>query len=92
MVNQIEMHPYFTQEPALKVMEEYQIVPEAWAPLGGGCHNPFENEMVKEIADVHGKTVGQIVLRWNVQRGVVVIRNRFTRRESKRIFRSGILH
>lgn len=73
MVNQIEMHPYFTQEPALKVMEEYQIVPEAWAPLGGGRHNPFENEMVKEIADVHGKTVGQIVLRWNVQRGVVVI-------------------
>lgn len=73
MVNQIEMHPYFTQEPALKVMEEYQIVPEAWAPLGGGRHNPFENAMVKEIADVHGKTVGQIVLRWNVQRGVVVI-------------------
>ena len=73
MVNQIEMHPYFAQEPALKVMEEYQIVPEAWAPLGGGRHNPFDNEMVKEIAAAHGKTVGQIVLRWNVQRGVVVI-------------------
>ena len=73
MVNQIEMHPYFTQEPALKVMEEYQVVPEAWAPLGGGRHNPFDNEMVKEIAAAHGKTVGQVVLRWNVQRGVVVI-------------------
>ena len=73
MVNQIEMHPYFAQEPALKVMEEYQIVPEAWAPLGGGRHNPFDNEMVKEIAAAHGKTVGQVVLRWNVQRGVVVI-------------------
>lgn len=73
MVNQIEMHPYFAQEPALKVMEEYQIVPEAWVPLGGGRHNPFDNEMVKEIAAAHGKTVGQIVLRWNVQRGVVVI-------------------
>ena len=73
MVNQIEMHPYFTQEPALKVMEEYQIVPEAWAPLGGGRHNPFDNEMVKEIAAAHEKTVGQVVLRWNVQRGVVVI-------------------
>jgi len=73
MVNQIEMHPYFTQEPALKVMEEYQIVPEAWAPLGGGRHNPFDNEMVKEIAAAHGKAVGQVVLRWNVQRGVVVI-------------------
>ena len=73
MVNQIEMHPYFTQDPALKVMEEYQVVPEAWAPLGGGRHNPFDNEMVKEIAVAHGKTVGQVVLRWNVQRGVVVI-------------------
>ena len=73
MVNQIEMHPYFTQEPALKVMEEYQVVPEAWAPLGGGRHNPFDNEMVKEIAAAHGKTVGQVVLCWNVQRGVVVI-------------------
>ena len=73
MVNQIEMHPYFTQEPALKVMEEDQVVPEAWAPLGGGRHNPFDNEMVKEIAAAHGKTVGQVVLRWNVQRGVVVI-------------------
>lgn len=73
MVNQIEMHPYFTQEPVLKVMEEYQVVPEAWAPLGGGRHNPFDNEMVKEIAAAHGKTVGQVVLRWNVQRGVVVI-------------------
>lgn len=73
MVNQIEMHPYFAQEPALKVMEEYQIVPEAWAPLGGGRHNPFDNEMVKEITAAHGKTVGQVVLRWNVQRGVVVI-------------------
>lgn len=73
MVNQIEMHPYFAQEPALKVMEEYQIVPEAWAPLGGGRHNPFDNEMVKEIAAAHRKTVGQVVLRWNVQRGVVVI-------------------
>ena len=73
MVNQIEMHPYFTQEPALKVMEEYQVVPEAWAPLGGGRHNPFDNEMVKEIAAAHGKTVGQVVLRWHVQRGVVVI-------------------
>lgn len=73
MVNQIEMHPYFAQESALKVMEEYQIVPEAWAPLGGGRHNPFDNEMVKEIAAAHRKTVGQVVLRWNVQRGVVVI-------------------
>ncbi len=73
MVNQVELHPYFAQEEALKTMEYYNVVPEAWAPLGGGRHNPFENEMVKEIAAAHKKTVGQVVLRWNVQRGVVVI-------------------
>lgn len=73
MVNQIETHPYFTQEPALEVMNHYNVVPEAWAPLGGGRHNPFDNEMLKEIAVAHQKTVGQVILRWNVQRGVVVI-------------------
>lgn len=46
---------------------------EIWAPLGGGRYNPFENEMLKGIAAAHGKTVGQVILRWNVQRGVVVI-------------------
>ena len=73
MVNQIEMHPYFTQEPALETMEYYGVVPEAWAPLGGGRYSPFTNEMLQTIAAAHGKTVGQVVLRWNVQRGVVVI-------------------
>ena len=73
MVNQIEMHPYFTQEPALETMKYYGIVPEAWAPLGGGRYSPFTDEMLQKIAADHGKTVGQVVLRWNVQRGVVVI-------------------
>jgi diketogulonate reductase-like aldo/keto reductase len=73
MVNQIETHPYFTQEPALETMNYYGVVPEAWAPLGGGRYNPFENEMLKGIAAAHNKTVGQIILRWNVQRGVVII-------------------
>lgn len=73
MVNQVEMHPYYTQEEALKVMEEFQVQPEAWAPLGGGRYKLFENEMLREIAAAHGKTVGQVILRWNVQRGVVVI-------------------
>lgn len=72
-VNQIELHPYFAQEDALATAKYYGVVPEAWAPLGGGRYNPFEDEMVKGIADAHGKTVGQVLLRWNVQRGVVVI-------------------
>jgi diketogulonate reductase-like aldo/keto reductase len=73
MVNQVEMHPYFTQEVALETMRYYDVIPEAWAPLGGGRYNPFENDMLKDIAAAHGKTVSQIILRWNVQRGVIVI-------------------
>ncbi len=73
MVNQVELHPYFTQEGALETMKYYNVVPEAWAPLGGGRYSPFDDEMLKEIAAAHGKTIAQVILRWNVQRGVVVI-------------------
>ena len=73
MVNQVELHPYFTQDSALETMAYYGVVPEAWAPLGGGRYQPFEDEMLKGIADVHGKSVAQVILRWNIQRGVVVI-------------------
>ena len=72
-VNQVELHPYFTQEAALETMQYYGVQPEAWAPLGGGRYKPFEDEMLAAIAAAHGKTIGQVVLRWNVQRGVVVI-------------------
>jgi diketogulonate reductase-like aldo/keto reductase len=54
-------------------MKYYNVQPEAWAPLGGGRHKPYENEMLKGIAEAHQKTIAQIILRWNVQRGVTVI-------------------
>lgn len=73
MVNQIETHPFYTQEKALETMQEYNVHPEAWAPLGGGRYDPFENEMLQSIAAAHGKNVAQVILRWNVQRGVTVI-------------------
>lgn len=73
MVNQVELHPYFTQEQAIDTMNHYHVIPEAWAPLGGGRYNPFEDEMLLKIAKKHAKTVGQVLLRWNIQRGVVVI-------------------
>ena len=72
-VNQIELHPYYTQEAALDTMKYYNVIPEAWAPLGGGRYNPFEDEMLKAIAEAHNKTVGQVLLRWGVQRNTVVI-------------------
>ena len=72
-VNQVELHPYYTQEAALETMRHYRVIPEAWAPLGGGRYQPFDDPMLLGIAAAHGKTVGQVLLRWNVQRGVVVI-------------------
>lgn len=73
MVNQVELHPFFAQPEALETMKFYGVAPEAWAPLGGGRYAPFENDTLKAIAEAHGKSIGQVMLRWNVQRGVVVI-------------------
>ena len=72
-VNQVELHPFFTKPHALEIMNEYHIQAEAWAPLGGGRYDAFNNEVLKEIAEKHNKSIGQVMLRWNVQRGVVVI-------------------
>ena len=72
-VNQVELHPFFTQPHALEIMNEYHIQAEARAPLGGGRYDAFNNEVLKEIAEKHNKSIGQVMLRWNVQRGVVVI-------------------
>ncbi|MBQ7266675.1 MAG: aldo/keto reductase [Firmicutes bacterium] len=72
-VNQIELHPYFVQNDALETMKYYNIVPEAWAPLGGGRYDAFNEPILTETAKKYNKTVGQVMLRWNVQRGVVVI-------------------
>ena len=71
-VNQVELHPWYVQAGALETMKHYGVVPEAWAPLGGGRYT-FEDTVLTAIAAAHSKTVGQVMLRWNVQRGVVVI-------------------
>ena len=73
MVNQVELHPFFAQPHALEIMNEYHVQAEAWAPLGGGRYDAFNNEVLKEIALKHNKSIGQVMLRWNVQRGVIVI-------------------
>ena len=73
MVNQIEIHPFNQQVEAIKIMREYKVQPEGWAPFAEGKQNLFTNEILAEIAKQYGKTVGQVVLRWNVQRGIVVI-------------------
>lgn len=73
MVNQVELHPFFQQEDALAVMKEYGIVPEAWGPFAEGRNDIFTYPVLTEIGKKYGKTAAQVALRWNVQRGVVVI-------------------
>ena len=73
MVNQMERHP-LNQNTELQEWEaKYGIVPEAWAPFGEGRGGLFENEVLAKIGAAHGKTTAQVMLRWNLQRGVVVI-------------------
>lgn len=72
-VNQIELHPFFTQEDALKVMKDYGIVPQAWAPLAEGKHGIFTDPDFTEIGVKYGKSAAQVVLRWNIQRGVSIL-------------------
>ena len=72
-VNQVELHPFFAQEDALKVMKEYGVTPEAWGPFAEGKHGIFTHPVLTEIGKKYGKTAAQVALRWNIQRGVVVI-------------------
>ncbi|MGN0626399.1 MAG: aldo/keto reductase [Oscillospiraceae bacterium] len=73
MVNQIEIHPHNQQIAAKEWNEKYGIQLEAWAPFGEGRGGIFELPKLKEIAEKHGKTVAQIILRWHLQRGIVAI-------------------
>ncbi len=72
-VNQVELHPFFAQEKALEVMKEYGVTPEAWGPFAEGQHGIFTHPVLTGIGDKYGKSAAQVALRWNIQRGVVVI-------------------
>ncbi|MEE1442319.1 MAG: aldo/keto reductase [Blautia sp.] len=73
MVNQIEVHPFNQQIEAKKWLNKYNVQIEAWAPFGEGRGGLFENPVLSEIAGKHNKTTAQVMLRWHIQRGVVVI-------------------
>lgn len=73
MVNQIETHPLNQQIEAHKWLEKYGVIHEAWAPFGEGRGNMFSNPVLQEIGDKYNKTVAQVILRWQLQRGIVVI-------------------
>ncbi len=73
MVNQVETHPFNQQILAKRYMEKYGVQIEAWAPFGEGRGSLFENPVLAEIGAKYGKSTAQVMLRWNIQRGVVVI-------------------
>lgn len=73
MVNQVETHPFHQQAEAKKWMDKYGIQMEAWAPFGEGRGGLFENPVLVQLAEKYNKTTAQIILRWHIQRGIVVI-------------------
>jgi 2,5-diketo-D-gluconate reductase A len=70
-INQVELHPYFQQVGLRREHERLGIVTEAWSPLGQGME--LEDRVIVEIAQAHGKTAAQTIIRWHLQIGNVVI-------------------
>ena len=73
MVNQIEIHPLHQQDEQIEWARKYSIQPEAWAPFGEGRGDMFTNPTLAKIGKKYNKTIAQVILRWHIQRGVVVI-------------------
>ncbi len=73
VVNQIEAHPFFQREAELKVGQDYGVVTEAWGPFAEGKFGIFSHPVLSQIGEKYGKTAAQVALRWNLDRGVVVL-------------------
>lgn len=73
MINQIEINPFNQQIEAFKWMKKYDVVTEAWAPFAEGINDIFSNQTIAEIGKKYNKSVAQVILRWHIQRGIVVI-------------------
>ena len=73
MVNQMEVHPFNQQVQLKEWADKYDIRLEAWAPFGEGRNGLFVNEALASIGRKYGKTAAQVMLRWHIQRGVIVI-------------------
>jgi 2,5-diketo-D-gluconate reductase A len=72
-VNQVEVNPFQQQLESVPFMKEIGVQAEAWAPFAEGRNNLFQNEVLTDIGRRYGKSVGQVVLRWLTQRGIVAL-------------------
>jgi 2,5-diketo-D-gluconate reductase A len=72
-VNQVEINPFLQQAESVAMMRDNGVQAQAWAPFAEGRNNLFQNEVLVDIGQKHGKSVGQVVLRWIVQRGIVAL-------------------
>ncbi|GAB3059892.1 aldo/keto reductase [Virgibacillus ainsalahensis] len=71
-INQIELHPFFNQEPQRKWHEENNVTTQSWSPLGR-ANDVLQEETMKKIADRHQKSISQVILRWHYQLGAISI-------------------
>ena len=72
-MNQIEIHPFYQRGADLELCKEYNIQPQGWGPFAEGKNGIFTNEVLSKIAKAHNKSVPQLILRWELQRGVQII-------------------
>lgn len=73
MVDQVECHPFFQRTAEQQLMSDHGVQIESWGPFAEGRNNLFTDSTLTEIGSGHGKSVAQVVLRWLIQRGVVVV-------------------
>ncbi len=71
-VNQVEWNPYFQQKELRKILDENNVAIESWGPLGQGNKELLAEPVISEIADAHGKDIGQVILRFAIQEGVII--------------------
>ncbi len=73
VIDQLESHPYMNNQKVIDYCKENGIQPEVWSPLGGKDAAPLADPKIGEIAEKYNKTPAQVIIRWHIQRGVVVL-------------------
>ncbi len=71
-VNQVEWNPYYQQKELMKLMKENNVTVESWGPLGQGNKDLLNDPVITRIAEAHGKDNGQVILRFELQEGIIV--------------------